>query len=85
MVCKEPDFNTSIALQRFLSIAEKLKKRPLGRISLATAPECFPHEFFLQEGRRALLPLAKESRGIFAQLDDRAEMLEASPALFNLD
>lgn len=78
-------FNSSTALQYFVSIAQKLKKRSLGRISLAAAPECFPREFFLQEGRRAVLPLAKGSQGIFAQLDDRAGMLEAFTTLFKLD
>jgi len=41
--------------------------------------------FFLQEGRRAVLPPTKQSQGIFAQLDDRAEMLEAFTTPFNLD
>ena len=52
---------------------------------MATAPEYFSHEFFLQEGRRAVLPLTKEGQGVFAQLDDRAEMPEAFTTLVNLD
>lgn len=71
--------NALVALQVLVSIAQKLKKKKRGlvRISLTTAPE-----FFLQEGSRAVLPLAKESQGGFAQL---AEMLEAPTTLFNLD
>lgn len=78
---QEHGLNTSVALQALVSIAQKLKKkRVLAKISLATAPE-----FFLQEGSRAVSPLAKESQRGFAQPDDRAETLGALTTLFNPD